>query len=353
MTRKLFALCLLLLMLTRVAHAQPGGRVQRLVLTANAAEVVKDDDGGLVLVVSGGLPDGCESDITINTERIGVAWFIDMYRELPLDAICPAVMGTYEQRIDASALLKLDDDATLPLVLIINGKIYGVNHAQIQDTGNAGPAPLLDEHWVRSDVRLESITITQKADGKADLSFSIHQTDGCAQAVYRAYGVWDQEGLMRLEVYNIIRINASCLMIDETRDFSVNDLMFYTLSVNGVSLPHNTATSAVGSTSFVIQDMGVERADVGWVKMAGGSDPTVIIRVTGTTDGCEFPIQIALGTPVDNTYTVKVVRALPPDTACTMIAREFTVEQTFSLKLAGDAPLTFVIGDQTIVLDAQ
>ncbi|GEM_PF-701965 len=357
MRQKLLFVCLMLLAIAGVSQAQeakPGGPVQRLYPTPDTAEVVIGDDGGLVLVVTGGLSDGC-IEMTVVTEQVGAAWFVDIYRELPVDAMCPQVMSTYEQRIDASALLELDADAQLVSVIIINGKIYGIDRTQIEDTpGAQAPAPLLNEYWVRSDLDIQTVTLNQRDDDSADITISIHQTDGCALPITRLYGVWDQEGQMMLDAYNIIPINASCLAIDETSEIAVGSGMFYALSVNGFNVPHNTVTTdTAGSYPFAIQTMGVETANVGWVKMVADSDPTIIINVTGITDGCDFPIQIVLGMHVDNTYTVKVARVLPADTACTMIAREFTVEQTFSLKLTGDAPLTFIIGDKTIVLGAE
>lgn len=351
MLRKFIVICLSLMGFSIVAHAQLGAPVSRLYLTADTAEVVKNDAGGLELVVTGNLPDGCEAETTINTERIGVAWFVDMYRELPIDTMCPAVLQPYEQRIDASALLELDEDATLPVVLIINGKIYGVNHAQIDGASSEAPAPMLDEYWVRSEIALEAVTIVQNEDGSANVPFSIHQTDGCAQTVYRAYGVWDQEGLMMLEVYNIIPINAMCEVVDRTMDYSVDGLMFYTLSVNGVNVPHNTvATSTAGEYSYIIQSMGLDSATAEWVTDEITGARLVKITAKGITDGCEFPIQIVPAKPVDNIYTVQVVRVAPIDTACTMIAREFIAERAFDFVPTLDAPLTLNINDKTVEL---
>jgi hypothetical protein len=40
---------------------------------------------------------------------------------------------------------------------------------------------------------------------------------------------------------------------------------------------------------------------------------------------------------------------MPINSACTMIARDFVQELMFAPVLRGDAPLTFIIGDQIIV----
>jgi hypothetical protein len=258
------------------------------------------------------------------------------------------MMQSFEERIDASALLKLDDAATLPSVLIINGKIYGVNHAQIDGMGSQAPAPMLDEYWVRSEVTLQSLTIVQHEDGSADVPFTLQYTDGCAQTAYRAYGVWDQEGQMMLEVFNLIPINAMCQRVTREETYQIDDLMFYALSVNGVNLPHNTMTvEAAGEYTYIIQPMGIESVTGEWVTDETGQR-AVNITVKGYTDGCEFPIQIVPGHPVDNVYTVQVVRVAPADTACTMIAREFTAEHTFIPTLTGDNPLGLIIGEQVI-----
>lgn len=348
MFRKILIACLLMLTLTSLAQAQLGEPVTRVYPTPDSAEVVLGDDGGLVLVVRGTLPDGCELETVIETERGGAAWFVDMYREWPDDMVCPAILQSFEESIDASALLEMDDNATLPMVIIINGKIYGVNHAQIGGEGQA-PAPMLDEYWVRNDIALQSITFVQHTDGSADLAFDVQFTDSCPQLVYRAYGVWDSEGLMMLEAYTIIPINAMCQRVTRDESYLIEGLMFYNLSINGVIVPHNTVTTEAGDYTYLIQPMGVESATAEWVALDDGQR-AVRLTVKGYTDGCDFPIQVVSSHPVDNDYIVHVVRTTPADIMCTMIAREFTAEHTFVPVTTTDVPLTFHVGEQRISL---
>lgn len=348
MFRKMLIACFLMLTLTSLSHAQLGEPVTRLYPTPESAEVILDDDGKLVLVVSGSLPDGCDLETVIETERGGAAWFVDMYRELPEELVCPAMLQSFEERIDASALLDMDENATLPMVIIINGKIYGVNHAQIGGMGQA-PAPMLDEYWVRNDIALQSITFIQHADGSADLAFNVQFTDSCPQLAYRAYGVWDREGLMMLEAYTVLPINAMCQRVTRDEAYLVEGLMFYNLSINGVIVPHNTVTTEAGDYTYLIQPMGGESATAEWVTLENGQR-AVHLTVKGYTDGCDFPIQVVPGHPVDNAYIVQVVRTIPNDMMCTMIAREFTAEHTFVPVTTTDAPLTFIIGEQKVSL---
>lgn len=348
MFKKLLVLCFALLALTALTHAQLGDPIFRQYPTLTSAEVVKADDGSLSFIVRGDFPDGCEADIQVYPERVGVAWFIDIYRELPIGVMCPAVMQPFEQSIDATALLELDENETLPVVIIVNGKIYGVNHAQIDGEASDAPAPILDEYWVRSEIPVQTVKLVQNDDDTTDISFEVTLSDSCAQVVYRAYGVWDQEGQMNLDVYTVFPINAGCLMEERTESYTIEGLMFYALSINGANFDHNSMTVESGEYAYIVQPMGLDSVTAEWVADENGMQ-VVKLTAKGYTDGCEFPAQVLVGQPVDNYYTVQVVRVAPADVACTMIAREFTAEHTFVPTITLDAPLMFMVNNQFMV----
>jgi hypothetical protein len=122
---------------------------------------------------------------------------------------------------------------------------------------------------------------------------------------------------------------------------------FQSLAINGVSVPFDPSVSE-GAQEFVEQAIAISSATYEWVE---GFQPNLKITVTGTIDGCEFPIQMVPQRPVDNTYVIKVVRVMPADTMCTMIAREFTQDLMFTPQTY-EEPVTLYIGDQVLTIDA-
>jgi hypothetical protein len=53
----------------------------------------------VILMASGYIPDGCTTDTHIDTHRDGNTVYVEIYRLLPVDAVCPAVIVDYRERI--------------------------------------------------------------------------------------------------------------------------------------------------------------------------------------------------------------------------------------------------------------
>src|SRR5687767_9853253 len=75
--------------------------IMRSINTVSSIELVQEGDS-YELVVKGDVGDGCDYPTITHTERVGQAWFIDLYRELPFGVMCPAVLQNYEVVIPAS-----------------------------------------------------------------------------------------------------------------------------------------------------------------------------------------------------------------------------------------------------------
>src|SRR5215204_5812253 len=84
--------------------AQDAGRqaspILRSINTVASVELVQNGED-TELVIKGDIADGCEFPTVTQTERVGQTWFVDLYREMPFGVMCPAVMQSYEERLDA------------------------------------------------------------------------------------------------------------------------------------------------------------------------------------------------------------------------------------------------------------
>ena len=139
MFRKTISILFLLAALTTAAFAQEGERmanpIRRALHPVESVELIPTDDG-LELVIRGELPDGCDYPTVVNAEPVGVTWFIDLYRELPFDVMCPAVIKSYEERLDASFLLETaEGEMPATQIIVINGEIYGVEPTDARTFG--------------------------------------------------------------------------------------------------------------------------------------------------------------------------------------------------------------------------
>jgi len=64
-------------------------------------DVIKDesDPVQIALDVSGEHPDGCDLPVHVAQSREGNAIQVEVYRELPVDMVCPMILRPYQDRI--------------------------------------------------------------------------------------------------------------------------------------------------------------------------------------------------------------------------------------------------------------
>jgi len=314
--------------------------IQRLLPQVTTVTLVQNGDS-FELVITGTLPDGCDLTNTIHTEQIGTTWFIDIYRELPFNTVCPAILKSYEERLDAAWLIAQPADAPLINVIVINGAIFGIDYP------NDAP-PSISTLWVRGNLLYDTLSTRITPEGMVEITLVGNLNDGCHVPVYRAVPDWQNEGFTTIEAYSALSIAFMCAQALVPYEVTFTTPLFTSIAVNGVGVPFNPAISSDVQT-FTEQAVPVTSATAEWVE---GVLPNLKINVSGTTDGCEFPIQIVPQTPMENTYLIKVVRVLPINTACIEIARTYKEELYFSPVLMSDLPLTLIIGDQVITVPA-
>jgi hypothetical protein len=298
-------------------------------------------------VVTGYLPEGCDTDTITNSEVVGATWFIDLYRQVAFDEICPQyyVPLKFEERLDASFLLETsEDEAQGTQVIVINGEIYGV-----EPTGDEAAPLTLSETFVRSDLPYTNITTRHTPESVMEITLTGVLTDGCRIPVYRAYEDWQNPGFVVVEAYTVLNIAASCLQAEVPFEVVMFAPIFESVAINGVSVPFDPAIS-VDTQKFVKQPLPVDSATAEWVE---GVLPNLKVTVVGTVDGCEDPIQLVPSPWVDNTVVVKVVRVVRDGQVCTMIARDFSEELHLAPPTSLEGPITIYVNDQVVTVEAE
>ncbi len=344
MLKKMLSIIMIIVMFTMMSgvFAQEGERmanpIRRDYHPISHVELVKEGDD-LFLILKGELRDGCDYPANIQIERVGTTLFVDMYRELPFDVMCPMVLLGYEEKIAVNDLYATEGDMPDVRVVVINGVLFGVDRFDAH-------MPALNLLWVRGVLPVDSITVSSTETDEKQITLGGTLTDGCAVPIYRAVPDWQNEGFTVIEAYMGIPLNASCLQIEERYEGTMLTAPMTSCAVNGVVVPYNPDNPE--SQAFRVEAMSITNVSAEWEDRA--LSPNVKIIVSGIVDGCEDPISIAPQLTGDNTYVVQVVRVLPTDAVCTMIARDFTQTFMFAPLLQGDAPLTVIIGEQMITL---
>lgn len=346
MIRNLMSALIALCALTVGAAAQLGEPVIRTFLTPQDVrlEAVRGS-AGWQLAIETTLPDGCTEPISTLLQVSGNAWFVAVYRELPPDVLCAAVMSPLTITLPADDLFVEAEDGSLPRFVVVNDVIFAIDRLS-----SVGTVPALTLIEQRSPIDVGMVTFEQAEIGMADVIVSGTPTDPCGIPLHRASAVWDSEGLYQLEWYTVrLAPEATCDREAEELGLTLTDQMFFALQVNGASVPYNTFVPADEQRPYhLINRLPIETFEAEWGTWLDDS-LRALLRVTGTTDGCEGPNQIAVQRLDATTYRVEAVRVLPLETLCTMIARPFSHEQWVAVPT--DAPITFIVNGEPITLD--
>lgn len=278
--------------------------------------------GTLELVVAGRLMDGCQAETIVNTQRQGQTWFVDLYRVVPANTPCTRALLPFDVVVDASELLQLDEEAIIPVFLVINDRIYYVNHAQIEPIGNAqAPAPILSEAF-RVELTLEKVTFTSLSSRENALGVTLEGTssDGCVNLVYRAMPAWNKEEVTDVTLYRALDPAMMCLqaITPFSASFVIDGVQnnTHTLRINGGVYEYDGTHPVLLKSPMFVET--IETA------IAESFPPQLMINVSGTTDGCNFPIQVNVLAIRENVIPLDVFRVIPDMQACTMIANPFT-----------------------------
>jgi hypothetical protein len=346
MTRNIMSVLIALCLSAGIASAQwPGEEILRDFPTPTSARLEAARDGSAQLAIDITLTDGCTEPVTTLLQTSGNAWFVDVYRELPPDILCAAVLSPVTITVPADDLFVEGEDGSLPSFIVINEVVFAIDRLSGDQT-----LPTLSTIETRQPVDIRMMVFEPKGDGMADVFATAVPADPCGTLIYRATAVWDREGLYALDASTIRTDPDAECTLDEAEELTITltDQMFYSIRANGAGVPYNTFVPVEEQRPYqLINTLPIETFEIEWV-IEEGFYPSVRLSVTGVTDGCDAPTQIALQRLGTSIYQVNAVRVLPLETLCTMIARTYTHEQFFDLP--ANAPIEFIVNGETITL---
>lgn len=343
MLTKLLILLLALVIVGPDVLAQEERRAfpyERQHIPIDSAEVVLDNERP-VLKLIGTVGDLCDLPLEVRQDRSGSVWFIDFTRDVPrAGTVCPFGNIPVEQLIDAQILTELNDKYMPIEHVIINGMIFNVERSGIAPDGSdvtLSIPTLSNAGGIKVDLDVQRVSVYREAQTE----ITLYGTYGpCVTPAARAVEDYQNPGFVTVEAFGILSIAATCERTDPADfEYTMVSPSFESLAVKGISIPFKPELS-VAEQAFSIQPMFVATVEATRLE-----NDAVEITITGTTDGCTAPIQMVPQPPVDNTVRIEVVRVMPLETMCTMIAVEYTQTLRFTPAVADPSqPILFFIG---------
>jgi hypothetical protein len=317
--------------------------------TNDVQEVIPEVvDGKLALTVRGVLADGCMGETTVETMRSGNALFIDLYREFETQPACTRALLPFEVVVDGTGLFTLDADATLPHILVVNERVYRVHRAQIEPMPNATlVAPHLGE-LSRGFLNVETITTIINEDTSIALRLQGMGSDGCVTPVVRAVPHHASPREIVIEAFSAVDPAAMCLAaltpFDVTIPTTAQLGAFDLFRLYGLPFALDPAISAATQT-FIVQQLAIDTVDA--EVRATYPDQLVVVKASGTIDGCPQEPGLFLQQIVENMVQLRAARIVPDMQACTMIARPLELSFSIPTRLLPTGTVAIVINNNS------
>lgn len=297
------------------------------------------DNATVQVVLSGYQPDGCEAPLQIVQQIEGSTVRVRIFRELPVDAICPEMIVSYNATLtlpgtftpgtytvivnDKSAPFTVEGSSTTPTATVL----HGIDFAQAVFIEPYPFQVMLEVQGYQPDGCSYPVQITQSRTGSQINVRIFRQLPGdilCTQ--------------------QIIPYNNSIPL-----EGPFDPTVMYTVDVNGTTTQFTTGpapepTAVPGGS--VSQPIIIDSVNALLLE----SYPVQIhLSVTGSIpDGCDYPVQIQQ-IRSGNTVTVNIFRMVDPAALCPMIARTF--EQTIPLDGGFETgTYTIIVNQQTITV---
>ncbi|MGB1285127.1 MAG: hypothetical protein ACPG7F_01225 [Aggregatilineales bacterium] len=320
----------------------------------DTVEIEMTDDGA-VLVLTGTLPDGCDIPTQITAERQGAVVYVDIYRDVPPNIACPAMLVNFEERIDVDQwLFTLADDETLPTYLLINDyNAFRLNYAQIEPMPDGAdtpppPAPLLTR-MNRIDDAIEQLIVDATDNNHVSLTLT-GMRDGCdSEQHVRLVPDMDSDTLMLVEVFHLVFEDQACtrnLVMYEIVlevDIIIDDAPQFVVAPRSQPTLTNAAGDPIVRSDFVIESIEAVILE---------SDPPQIqLEISGfQSDSCIFSA-VFEETREDDTITVHVYREIPITVTCMRQDVSFSETYTLMSDITGNELLTIHVNDMTISVE--
>lgn len=305
-------------------------------------------DGKLTLTVRGVLADGCEGETITQTLRSGSALFIDLYREFEAEPVCTRALLPFEIVVDGSGLVTLDADATLPNVLVVNERVYRVDLPQIEPVPAATLiAPRLSE-MSRGFLNVETITPIINEDTSISLRLQGMGNDGCVRPIVRALPNWQNPREIVIDAFDAVDPAAMCLQaltpFDVTIPANTQLGEFDVFRLYGLPFGMDAAISAATQT-FIVQSLAIDTVDA--EVRATFPDQLLVVKASGTIDGCTQEPGLFLQQIVENMVQLRAARIVPDMQACTMIARPLELSFSIPTRLLPTGTVAIIVNNNS------
>jgi hypothetical protein len=313
MKTRMIALLLagLLMMTGALAQAGDDTLYPRQTVPVATIELIDTLDA-VTLRATGTLSDSCD--------EVMWAWawsndvlFIDLYREIRPEVACAAVETPYEFVVPIESIIAEHFADPAMFVLVVNERMLRVDW---QPGGSDLPYTLqLSEGTVRVE------TVSRTTDG-----LRLTGQMGCGYMVARVVQDWTQPeaNVYTVEAYMAIDPAMACIagIVPFDITLATDAPEGAQFVVNGFVMPQDFATEGVGQV-YSIMDLPVDAVETAVME---SFPPQLALTVRGTTDGCDFPVQLVFE-PLLEGYaiiTARVARVAPLAIACPAMVVEFT-----------------------------
>jgi hypothetical protein len=229
--------------------------------------------------------------------------------------------------IPAEEILALDDNATLPSLLVVNDQYYAINIAAIEAMPDAGIPPITLTPLIRTGLTIKNVSTQAHPGGGVDVTIKGWLPEGCPDPVYnRVFAMPDANQYM----IDIFRAMPDPLMCPETYVAVAFDLTVTTpADADSAAVffieqtPYNympeSSTPGTGDNTMRVPHT-IESVDA---LLLESFPVQIMLQVKGyQPDGCEMPVKVEQSRE-GNAVTVEVFRDLPPDTACPMVIKQY------------------------------
>lgn len=314
----------LMLMTGAMAYAGDDTMFPRQAVPVANVEIIDTLDA-VTLRITGTLSDSC-NDLMWAWAWSNDVLFIDLYREIRPEAACAAVETPYEFVVPVETIIQEHFADPAQFVLVVNDFMLRVDW---QPGTSELPYAL---QLSKGTVRVDTVSRTEDA-------IRLTGEMGCGYLVARVVKDWTQPeaNLYRAEAYLAIDPAMMCIAGFVPFDISLAvDAPFEALyNVNGFVMP---GEFAVVGPSYQIMDMEVLNV-VSTVQES--FPPQLALTVRGTTDGCDYPVQLVFEPLLEgySIITARVARVAPLGIACPAVAVDFTASGSITVPTSGQYTL--------------
>jgi hypothetical protein len=287
---------------------------------------------------TGTLTDSCDELLWDYQWTVGLndtILFINLYRELRPEVTCAFQETPYEFTLPARDLIAEQIEAGGQFVLAVNNFMLRIN---LQSEGSTELPYALQ--LSRGAITVETFTLTPTENA---MTVTLNGQMGCGYLISRIMRDYSNidSGVYRVEAYMAIDPAMGCMTgeMPFTSTLETDATMTAPLNVNGFAFTPDASTDAAAmEQTYSITDMPVESAEA---LLAESMPPQVMLTVRGTTDGCNYPIQVVFDPQQEGNpfLSARVARVAPLDVGCPAIALEYTAQGSLPLLYQGEFSL--------------